>query len=146
MTHFLASETKELWPVMLDCVSGELCVGNFSVNSGELGVEQKLHRVVKEKKISGLLAKWKHSRHCKFQSPDAWKYWTPNLLNWEWLRSVHCNLSVISKDAAGIGDVEHEQFCCRSWHHWDLAQRRRELSSEGGLLSELMLFVLNFAG
>lgn len=53
MTHFLASETKELWPVMLDCVSGELCVGNFSVNSGELGVEQKLHRVVKEKNFLG---------------------------------------------------------------------------------------------
>lgn len=36
---------------MLDSVSGHFCVGNFPVNSGELGGEQKLHRVVKEKKI-----------------------------------------------------------------------------------------------
>lgn len=36
---------------MLDCVSGHLCLGNFSVNSGELGGEQKLPRVVKEKKF-----------------------------------------------------------------------------------------------
>lgn len=56
---------------MLDCVPGHLCVGNFSVNSGELGGEQKLHRVAKEKKKSGLLAKCKYSRHCGFQGPDA---------------------------------------------------------------------------
>lgn len=57
--------------MMLDCVPGHLCVGNFSVNSGELGGEQKLHRVAKEKKKSGLLAKCKYSRHCGFQGPDA---------------------------------------------------------------------------
>lgn len=34
--------------MMLDCMSGHLCVGNFSVNSGQMG--GKLHRAVKEKK------------------------------------------------------------------------------------------------